>query len=244
MAYWTQYKFSDFISIIGGGTPKTSVPEYWGGDTPWLSVVDFGGDRKTVYTSERSITAKGLKESSTKLLKKGQIIISARGTVGEIAVLGSDMAFNQSCYGLDAKPELAINNFLYYLLKYKIDSLKAVSHGSVFDTITRQTFEQLEAQLPDLPTQRCIAEILSSLDDKIELNRRMNRTLEQMAQTLFRKYFVEDIDTNNLPDGWKLGNLTDVSRNMRKSINPKELESECRYIGLEHVPRKSIALYE
>jgi type I restriction enzyme, S subunit len=197
------YKFSDLVNIIGGGTPKTSVAEYWNGNIPWLSVVDFGGDRKTVYTTEKRITEKGLKESSTKLSKKGQLIISARGTVGELAVLGADMAFNQSCYGLDAKPELAINNFLYYLLKYKIESLKSVAHGSVFDTITRQTFEQLEVNLPDLPTQHRIAEILSALDDKIELNRRMNQTLEQMAQTLFRQYFVDGIDEENLPEGWK-----------------------------------------
>ncbi|GAB3197082.1 restriction endonuclease S subunit [Pontibacter aydingkolensis] len=105
------YKFSELVNIIGGGTPKTSVSEYWGGHIPWLSVVDFGGDRKTVYTTEKSITEKGLNESSTKLLNKGQLIISARGTVGEIAVLGTDMAFNQSCYGLDAKPEIAVKTF-------------------------------------------------------------------------------------------------------------------------------------
>jgi type I restriction enzyme, S subunit len=206
------YKFSDLVNIIGGGTPKTSVAEYWNGNIPWLSVVDFGGDRKTVYTTEKRITEKGLKESSTKLSKKGQLIISARGTVGELAVLGADMAFNQSCYGLDAKPELAINNFLYYLLKYKIESLKSVAHGSVFDTITRQTFEQLEVNLPDLPTQHRIAEILSALDDKIELNRRMNQTLEQMAQTLFRQYFVDGIDEENLPEDWKNGNVSDLGK--------------------------------
>lgn len=143
MTKFKKYKLSELIEIIGGGTPRTSIPEYWNGNIPWLSVVDFGDDNKKVYKSEKSITEEGLKNSSTKMLKKGQLIISARGTVGELAMLGKDMAFNQSCYGLNAVEKLSTNDFLYYLLKYELDSLKAVTHGSVFDTITRQTFDQI-----------------------------------------------------------------------------------------------------
>ncbi|WP_112306552.1 restriction endonuclease subunit S [Pontibacter arcticus] len=87
-----------------------------------------------------------------------------------------------------------------------------------------------------------IGEILKSIDDKIELNRRMNQTLEQMAQTLFRQYFVDGIDEENLPEGWKIGKLSDVSKNVRMTANPKDLQEECKYVGLEHIPRKSIAL--
>lgn len=108
------------MNVIGGGTPKTKIPEYWGGEIPWLSVVDFGNDQKKVHQTEKTITEQGLKNSSTKILKKGQIIISARGTVGELAVVGKDMAFNQSCYGLDAIESICINDFLYYLMKHKV----------------------------------------------------------------------------------------------------------------------------
>ena len=211
MPQFKKYKLSDLTDIIGGGTPRTSIREFWNGDIPWLSVVDFGGDNKKVYKTEKSITEVGLKNSSTKMLKTGQLIISARGTVGELAMLGMDMAFNQSCYGLNAVEEFTSNDFLYYLLKYELDSLKAVTHGSVFDTITRQTFDQIEVKIPeDLPTQTRIASILSSLDDKIELNRRTNHTLEQIAQTLFKKYFVDDIDPDNLPEGWRWGKMGEI----------------------------------
>lgn len=87
MGEWKEYKLSDITELIGGGTPKTTVPEYWDGDIPWLSVVDFNNGRKVVVDTEKKITKKGLEESSTKLLKKGQLIISARGTVGALAVL-------------------------------------------------------------------------------------------------------------------------------------------------------------
>ena len=199
---WKKYKLSEITDIIGGGTPKTSVPEYWNGNIPWLSVVDFCGNQKKVYKTEKTITEKGLKESSTKLLRKGQLIISARGTVGELAMLGKNMAFNQSCYGLNGIQSKITNDFLYYLVKYNLDYIKRNTHGAVFDTITKQTFDQIEVTIPDLPTQSRIASILSSLDDKIELNRRMNQTLEQMAQALFNHYFVDNIDPDNLPKGW------------------------------------------
>jgi type I restriction enzyme, S subunit len=82
MNNWKTYKLSEIITLIGGGTPITIVKEYWNGNIPWLSVVDFNSGYKHAYETEKSITEKGLKESSTKVLKKGQIIISARWTVG------------------------------------------------------------------------------------------------------------------------------------------------------------------
>lgn len=200
MTNWKEYKLSDLMEVIGGGTPKTTKQEYWNGDIPWLSVVDFGNAQKKVFDTEKKITEIGLKNSSTKILKKGQIIISARGTVGELAVLGQDMAFNQSCYGLNAKSEICTNNFLYYLMKCKISELKRNAHGAVFDTITRNTFETVSASIPDLPTQTAIAEILSSLDDKIELNNKINQELENLAQTLFKQWFIDFEFPANLAD--------------------------------------------
>lgn len=186
MKEWKEYKLSDLCELIGGGTPKTSVPEYWNGNIPWLSVTDFNTGRKYCFDAEKKITEKGLKESSTKILKKGQIIISARGTVGVISMLGNDMAFNQSNYGINAKDGLTLNDFLYYLLKDNLSQFISNSYGAVFDTITKQTFEQITVELPPLPTQTAIAEVLSSLDDKIDLLHHQNKTLEQLAETLFR----------------------------------------------------------
>ena len=148
MSDWGTYKLSDLITLIGGGTPKTNVAEYWNGPIPWLSVVDFNSSNKYVYFAEKSITEKGLYESSTKVLKKGQIIISARGTVGEMAMLGKDMAFNQSCYGIDTKSKTN-NEFLFYLIKSSIQRLKKKTHGAVFDTITKQTFENIIVNIPE-----------------------------------------------------------------------------------------------
>ena len=205
---------SDLVDVIGGGTPKTTEESYWNGSIPWLSVKDFCGDKKYVYNTEKSITVEGLNNSSTKLLHKDNIIISARGTVGELAMIPYDMAFNQSCFGLIPKG----NNdphFVYYLLKDKVRSLKSQTQGSVFDTITKATFDRIECADYSEEDQHRIASILSSLDRKIELNNKINADLEEMAQAIFKNWFVDfepfkdgkfvDSELGMIPEGWKVG---------------------------------------
>ena len=211
-----RYKLSEIMDLIGGGTPKTSNPDYWNGDIPWLSVKDFGNDNRYVYETEKHITKLGLMNSSTKLLDKGDIIISARGTVGEIATIPYPMAFNQSCYGLRANKEIVDEDFLYYLIKYNIRLLKKNTHGSVFDTITRSTFDEIEVDVPDLDVQKKIGYLLSELDKKIELNNKINNNLEQQAMALFKSWFIdyEPFD-GQMPTTWKsgvLGNFVEIKR--------------------------------
>ena len=210
---------SDLVDVIGGGTPKTTEESYWNGSIPWLSVKDFCGDKKYVYNTEKSITVEGLNNSSTKLLHKDNIIISARGTVGELAMIPYDMVFNQSCFGLIPKG----NNdphFVYYLLKDKVRSLKSQTQGSVFDTITKATFDRIECADYSEEDQRRIASILSSLDRKIELNNKINADLEEMAQAIFKNWFVDfepfkdgkfvNSELGRIPEGWKVGKITDI----------------------------------
>ena len=211
MEEWKECKLSEIMDLIGGGTPKTSNPDYWDGDIPWISVKDFNGERRYVGDTEKKITKLGLENSSTKILSKGDIIISARGTVGELAIIPSGMAFNQSCYGLRAK-DFVDSCFLYYLLKQSVNILKHNTHGSVFDTITRETFENISVKLPPLPTQQKIAAILSSLDDKIELNNKINTNLEQQAGALFKNWFVDfEPFGGKMPEGWKVGKLSEIA---------------------------------
>jgi type I restriction enzyme, S subunit len=124
MSEWKEIPLIDVIDLVGGGTPKTSVPDYWNGEIPWLSVADFNNGRKYVTETEKCITNLGLKNSSTRILQKGDIIISARGTVGVVSMLGREMAFNQSCYGIRAKTGLSINDFIYYFLKHAVNNFQ------------------------------------------------------------------------------------------------------------------------
>ncbi len=240
MEEWKTYKYSDLCLILGGGTPKTSVPEYWNGNIPWLSVKDFNGDRKYVYKTEKTITEKGLNNSATKLLQKDDIIISARGTVGEMAMIPFPMAFNQSCFGIRAN-SLVDNHFLYYITKTKVEELKKSSHGSVFDTITRDTFEKLLCSIPHLDEQKRISSFLSTLDDKIELNRRINENLEQQAQALFKSWFVDfepfkdgkfvDSELGMIPEGWKVIELQSMVT-IKRGGSPRPIQEYLSETGL------------
>lgn len=193
MAEWLKTSLVDIVELIGGGTPKTSKAEYWGGNINWLSVKDFNNENRYVYSTEKTITEEGLNNSSTKLLRKDDIIISARGTVGELAMIPFPMAFNQSCYGIRAKDGIN-STFLYYLIKHSVRKLKAMTHGSVFDTITRDTFANIEVAIPDIETQQRVAKMLADIDDKVENNQRINNNLLEQVLTLYRNKFVDTAD--------------------------------------------------
>lgn len=228
------YRLTDIIELIGGGTPKTNIPEYWNGEIPWLSVKDFNNDDRYVYSTEKSITRAGLDNSSTKMLAPDDIIISARGTVGELAMIPSPMAFNQSCYGIRGRKDIISQPYLYYFLKDSIRLLKSQTHGSVFDTITRDTFANIEINLPPIDAQKAIAAVLSALDDKIELNNRINKNLEAQAQAIFKSWFVDfepfrdgefvDSELGPIPKEWRVGLLSELIK-VRYGKDHKKLET-------------------
>jgi len=160
--------------------------------------------------------------------------------------------------------------FLFYLLSWQTSYLTYIADGSVQKNLNTTLLKNLEIALPPLPEQRAIAEILGSLDDKIELNRQMNATLEAIARALFKSWFVDfdpvyanrgerptplpaevlalfpdtftDSDLGPIPEGWEVGTLGNIAKNIRKSVHPEDLPSNTPYIGLQHMPQQSIAL--
>ena len=216
-----KYKLSEIMDLIGGGTPKTSVAAYWGGDIPWLSVKDFNNDNRYVYETEKTITQEGLNNSSTKLLERDDSIISARGTVGEMAMIPFPMAFNQSCYGLRAKKEIVDPTFLYYLVKHNVYVLQKNTHGSVFDTITRDTFAGIDVDVPKMDTQIKIAGILRDLDDKIELNTNINENLTEQARSIFQSWFIDyEPFGGTMPSDWQPSTLGQIASMKTDSWSP------------------------
>ena len=225
MSAWKRTILSNIIELLGGGTPKTTCNEYWNGNIPWLSVVDFNNGLKYVSQTEKNITQKGLENSSAKLLSAGDIIISARGTIGALAILKKTMSFNQSCYGVRGKKDIAITDWVYYQLKNIVDEFSQKSHGGVFDTITRSTFNEIEIELPSVLEQKAIASALSSFDDKIDLLHRQNKTLESMAETLFRQCFNNYLQTNK-----KCGCVGDLFSPLKgKNITRKNVVKDGSY---------------
>lgn len=184
---WRIASLSDVLEIIGGGTPKTGVAEYWDGDIPWFSVVDTpaAGD-VFVTATEKNITQTGVDESSVRLIPKGTTIISARGTVGNLAIAGCDMTFNQSCYGLRGKNG-AGDYFVFLTAQRMVDQLKSMAHGSVFSTITRQTFDSISIAAPPEKLLQQFEQSVSTWFEKILSNVQQSHTLMDLRDALLPK---------------------------------------------------------
>ena len=161
---WKVLKFSDVVEIMGGGTPSTKYEEYWNGEIKWVTIDDI---KQGCYISdtEKKITKIGMEKSSAKILPKNTIVISARGTVGIFSILSEPMSINQSCYGLKGK-NIENEIYLYFLLRFSLLEFLQKVHGTVFDTITRKTFEEITIICPP--------------DEKIELFQNYMKPIFQM----------------------------------------------------------------
>jgi len=198
---WQCCPFTQLVDVISGGTPKTSVDEYWNGSIPWFSVVDAPSVADCwVIQTVKSITHLGLDNCSSKLLPIGTTIISARGTVGKVCLTGQDMAMNQSCYGLRSK---AANGeyFCFYLTKSIVEILEARAHGSVFSTITRDTLDGVSTISPPLEVIQSFNGIAGALLVKIKNNLEENRILGNQRDALLPKLISGDI---RIPDAEKI----------------------------------------
>jgi type I restriction enzyme S subunit len=190
---WEVKTFESLISLIGGGTPKTTNNEYWSGVIPWFSVVDAPNDSDVfVIDTEKHVTQLGVDKSSTKILREGTTIISARGTVGKCALVGTPMAMNQSCYGIVGEYE-SHDEYIYFITRYQVSDLQKRGHGSVFNTITRETFKSISlAKSSDLLTRK-FSETVRPYLLKILSNNRQNIELTKLRDVLLPKLISGDV---------------------------------------------------
>lgn len=197
---WITTSFNDLIELIGGGTPKTSVEEYWNGDIPWFSVVDAPNESDVyVLTTEKNITTGGLNNSSAKLLRKGTTIISARGTVGKCAMVAVPMAMNQSCYGVNGKNNIS-DEYVYFQLKNAVQILQQMGHGSVFNTITRDTFKNIKVPFCNEELTNSYSLLVKNYFSQILNNNYQNIALTALRDTLLPKLISGELSLEDLPD--------------------------------------------
>ena len=190
---WEVSSLSELIKITGGGTPKRSEETYWNGDIPWFSVKDVPSEGNVfVVDTDEKITVLGLNKSSTKLLSKGTTIITARGTVGKLALVGTDMCMNQSCYGILGKNVGDFYN--YFNLKEAVSTLQRNTHGAVFDTITTQTFDTYSLAFSGIELANKFDALVAPLLQNIETNVRQNIELASLRDTLLPKLLAGEID--------------------------------------------------
>lgn len=190
---WEETTLYDAIDLVGGGTPKTSISEYWDGEIKWLSGGDIASNHKSfLVSSEKSITKLGLENSSARLLPIFSTVISARGTVGKYCILSEPMAFSQSNYGILPKYKNCFF-FTYLLIAHSVDELQSAAYGSVFDTITTNTFKGITISLPKGEHIIRFDESVKPLFLKILTNQTQIRTLTALRDTLLPKLMSGEV---------------------------------------------------
>ena len=224
-------KIKDLCERIGsGGTPSRKNKSYYNlGNIKWLKTKEL--DDIKIYDTEEKITEEGLKKSSAKLYPKDTIVMAMYGaTVGKLGIIKEEMCTNQACCNMVVDSNKCNYKFLYYSLLYNRESIINLANGAAQQNLSVGVIGDYEINLPSLEEQEKIADILSSLDDKVELNNEMNKTLEEMAQSIFKRWFVDfefpnedgepykssggemvDSELGMIPKGWEVKSLDEIA---------------------------------
>jgi type I restriction enzyme, S subunit len=198
---WNVRSFAETVEVFGGGTPKTSVPEYWGGDVPWYSVVDAPRDADMfVIDTQKKTTQAGIANSSTRILPQGTSIISARGTVGRVALVGTPMAMNQSCYELRDKANER-GYYTYFATRHLVAILQQRVHGAVFDTITRDTLRGVSVAMPNPKLIEAFEAEGAPIFERIFVNLYESRTLASVRDALLPRLISGEL---RVPDAGRM----------------------------------------
>lgn len=199
MSEWKEYKLGDLGTVITGKTPSARNPEDWGDNMLFITPSDYRNYRKYTTNSERKLSKVGIKRLEKKILPANSILVTCIGSdMGKVVINGDQCITNQQINAII--PNTSVNNdFLYYRLISIYDTLRILGgDGTAVPIVNKSDFENIKIELPPLSEQERIASILSSLDDKIDLLHRENKTLEAMAETLFRKWFVEEAKEDDM----------------------------------------------
>ncbi|UTS70629.1 restriction endonuclease subunit S [Mycoplasma bradburyae] len=176
---WVKKRLGDICKIAGGGTPSTQNKDYYkDGTIPWITPKDLSTNKsKYIEKGDRNITKEGLDSCSAKILPKGSILFSARGSIGHIAIAKNELTTNQSCVNLI--PNNNINNlFLYYCLLFNKTSISVFGGGTTFKSITGKELANIKIKiLINKQDQIKISKILDLIDQKIDINSKINDNL-------------------------------------------------------------------
>ena len=217
---WKEVRLGDVCTrVCSGGTPKSTNLSYYGGEIPWLNTKEIDFNR--IYSTEKTITDSGLNNSSAKWIVPNTVTVAMYGaTAGKSCIVKVPMTTNQACCNLTINDEVADYEFVYYTLKNDYTTLASLANGGAQQNLNAQIIKDYVLKMPSLPDQRRIASILSSLDRKIELNNKINADLEEMAQAIFKNWFVDfepfkngkfvDSELGMIPEGWKVGTLGEL----------------------------------
>ena len=219
MEEWKEYKLEEVGKITTGKTPKTAIKEYFDGNIFFVTPADINTPYKYVPETARYLSEEGLNSISSNSIDKGSICVSCIGNIGYVGIVNMKCASNQQINSITVNQEHD-RDFVYYAIKNLWSYFKNYEgQSTTLSILNKGQFSKIVIKMPRKEIQQKIASILSSLDDKIEVNRKINENLEQQAQALFKSWFVDfepfkngefvESELGIIPKGWRVGSIYD-----------------------------------
>jgi type I restriction enzyme S subunit len=249
---WRETTIVQLGRVVTGTTPPTKRPELYGTKYPFITPTDIQQDFRLVETA-RFVSEKGRKEFETRLLPPRAVCFVCIGaTIGKSCMTTRPSFTNQQINSIVVDENHHDPRFVYYLVRHESEQIKGLAGGAATPIVNKSTFSGVKVCVPPLPTQHKIAAILSAYDDLIENNTRRIAILEQMAQFLYREWFVhfrfpghEDVEMVDselglVPEGWTLKQLGDIAEQVRRNVRPDDVAPGTPYIGLGHMPKDGV----
>ena len=195
---WEYSTIGDLCDIVGGGTPDTKNKDYWSGNIPWATVSDMNCDE--LKSTGYYITDKGLKESSSRVIKRGEIIIATRVGLGKVCKLAIDSAINQDLKGVIPKKNNILRDFIFYYFKHKAKYIIDNGIGATVKGVKIKFIEGLSFGFPPLPEQQSIVNYLDSAFAKIDAMKANAEKALNEAKALFQASLKEMLEPK---EGWE-----------------------------------------
>lgn len=201
---WSKQQLGDICNIINGGTPSTSVAEFWNGKILWCTPTDITScSTKYIYTTESKITESGLKASSATLLPKGALLLCSRATIGEVRIAGNAICTNQGFKSLVVHQNIS-NEWLYYMMHVLKSQMLEKAIGSTFLEISKKDLAELDIIVPEFTEQKAIAQVLSDMDSEIEQLEKKIAKYQQIKQGMMQELLtgrirLVDVDGKEQP---------------------------------------------
>ena len=198
-------RFKDVATIVGGSTPRTDVPEYWGGEHFWVAPAELDGS-KFISSTVKTITDLAVQKTNLTLLPAGTVLLSSRAPIGKVAITTVPMYCNQGFKNVVCGDRL-YNGYVYYFLKNSVSYLQSLGTGATFKEISKKVVENVTIPVPSMEEQRRIAQELDILTNIINCKKSLLRDLDSLAQSIFYETFGDPVSNDK---GWSIANFGDV----------------------------------
>ena len=206
---WQEVPLGDVATVANGGTPKSKVAEYWGGDVQWLTPKDMGQmEGREIGSTPRTISASGLAKSSARLVPPKSVILSTRAPIGHLAINTVSMAFNQGCRGLTAGKRLD-HLYLYYFLFANRQQLNDLGSGTTFKELSATNLKSVSIPLPPLEEQKRIVAVLDQAFAALDRARALAEANLADAGALLAEAREQILDPSQ--SGWKQTQLGELA---------------------------------